>query len=134
MHSLYNNHACSCEHPGEQHTNLSWPCGFLGPLPSVLCEQSRLLCVTMILSKRASSGIIITYMRLDLDGSFAVHTTCSVLSLRFFNVKVSVFLEPFIRVSNELVTFHEKDNVLLCVFQRCYVLRVYRLNNGPPPT
>ena len=27
-----------------------------------------------------SSGIIITYMRLDLDGSFAVHTTCSVLA------------------------------------------------------
>ena len=67
-------------------------------------------------------------MRLDLDASFAVHSTCSLLSLRFFDVKASVFpyfangscqiqtyllLEAFIKITNDLVIFH---NVLLWVF------------------
>ena len=67
-------------------------------------------------------------MRLDLDASFAVHSTCSLLSLRFFDVKASVFpyfangscqiqtyllLEAYIKVTNDLVIFH---NVLLWVF------------------
>ena len=81
----------------------------------------------MILSKHTSSGVIITYMRLDLGASLAVHSTCSLLSLRFFDVKVSVFpiykcimpnsnlllLEAFIKVSNELVTFQGEDSFLL---------------------
>lgn len=60
-------------------------------------------------------------MPLDLDASFAVHSTCSLLSLRFFDVKASVFpyfangscqiqtyllLEAFIKVTNDLVIFH----------------------------
>ena len=64
-------------------------------------------------------------MRLDLDASFAVYSTRSLLLLRFFEVKASVFpyfangscqiktyllLEAFIKVTNDLVTFH---NVLL---------------------
>ena len=62
-------------------------------------------------------------MRLDPDASFAVHSACSLLSLRFFDVKVSVFpyfanascqiqtyllLEAFIKVTNDLVTSHGK--------------------------
>ena len=67
---------------------------------------------------------------------FAAHSTCSLLWLRFFDGKVSVFpfanlscqiqtyllLEVFIKVTNDLVTFHGEDNVILSVFQRCYVL------------
>ena len=67
---------------------------------------------------------------------FAAHSTCSLLWLRFFDVKVSVFpfanvscqiqtyllLEVFIKVTNDLVAFHGEDNVILSVFQRCYVL------------
>ena len=46
----------------------------------ILCEQSRFLFVTMILSKPTSSDVMITYMLLYLDASFAVHSACSILS------------------------------------------------------
>jgi len=72
----------------------------------------------------------------------------SMCSRRIFDFKVSVslfanlwcqiltylLLEAFIRVTNNLVTFHGENNVLLWVFQRCYVPRICRLNNGRTPS
>ena len=48
---------------------------------------------------------------MDLDGSFVIHSMYSLLSLRIFDVKVSVKLIccwsiPFINVTNDVVTFH----------------------------
>ena len=45
-----------------------------------------------------------------------------------------LLLGAFIKVTNDLVTFHGEGNVALCVFQRCYVLRIGRMEQWAAST
>ena len=44
-----------------------------------------------------------------------------------------LLMEAFIKVTNDLVTFHREDNVLLRVSQHGYMPRISQLNNGQLP-
>ena len=105
-----------CEPPVEQHTNLCVVCGSLSSL-LLVCGQSRFLFVAMFLSKRirptvsSKLGCLLSCASLPSRERARVASMTSNVSLSLFaslsrQSPTYLLLEVFIKVTNDLVTFH----------------------------
>ena len=110
-----------CKSPGDQHTNLWYTCAFLGSLPYLMRTVSILLACyagqIFVCHDDFEEAVQRCHHNLDAPGSGCVFFDVNVSVFPFANIsrqtRDDLFLEAVIKVTNNLVTFHGQDNVLL---------------------